>query len=141
MHDVDHAGRLDVAALRGRIAVARVHFFAAFAPDVALENVVIVGQAESRPVAHDFAEGPAMLVELAKVVQDRGSGRFADHAKAAVVLINLVAGKEDEVGVEFEQVLRHGRVRKSVIVLAGQRRHAQWASFRVGFDRSGPLMP
>ena len=66
MHGVNHAGGFEVPAAGGctGIGLGIDHFRATFPPDVALENVVIVGQTERGTVAHHFAERPAELVEL-----------------------------------------------------------------------------
>src|SRR5687768_14156901 len=52
VYRVDHPRRLDVAALGRGAAVASVHLLATFAPDVPLNHIMIVRQANGWPIAH-----------------------------------------------------------------------------------------
>ena len=138
MDHVDHPRRRPVPAQRGG-APAGLHRLAALAPDVALEHVVVVGDAQRRPVAHRLAERPAELVVLAQVVQDRRPGRVADQPIAAMVLVELVAGEEDQVGIERQNVLRDRRVRERVVVLAGEGTEPERPARGIHPDRPEPL--
>ena len=91
VHGIHHARRFDVATFGGSTAVTDVHFLAALAPDVALENVMIIRQTKRWRIAHHFAESPAVLIKFAQVIEDRQLSRFTDETEAAVVLINLIA--------------------------------------------------
>ena len=122
---VDHSCRFAVAPLGRRPFVDALHRGAPFAPDVSLKDVVIVGQAERGPIAHDFSERPTELIELTQVVQNRRLGRIANDAEAAVVFVDLVAGEEHQIGIELRDVVRDGLIGKRIVVLAGQRRHPQ----------------
>ena len=90
---VYHPSRLAVAAKAGSALVFDLHRRAALAPVVALENIVVVGQADGWRVFHRMPESPAVHVILSQVVQDRSVGRIANQAKPAMVLVELIAGK------------------------------------------------
>ena len=91
--DVDHFHRLDVAAFRRgtTILFGIDHGLASLAPVVALEDVVVIGDTDRWRMAHRLAEGPAVLIEFAQVVQDRRIGGGADDPETAVILVELVA--------------------------------------------------
>ena len=83
---VDHAWRLLVASF-GLTRCFGVPGLPSFAPDIAVEDVVVIRHTDGGAIAHGFAEGPAMHVELAKVIENSGSFLVADDAKATVVLV------------------------------------------------------
>src|SRR5690606_10951878 len=90
---------------------------ACLTPDVALEDVVIVGYHDARAVAQQLAPRPAMLPILAQVVQHRLFGRLqAGDAEAAVTLINLVAGKVQDVRVLNTDIANHPLLREALAV-------------------------
>ncbi len=139
VNHVDHPRRLPVAAERRR-APSGVHRLATLAPDVALEHVVVVRDAERRPVPHRLAKRPAEHVVLAQVVEDRGPGRLPDQAVAAVALVELVAGEEEQVRIPRQNVVGDRSVREGVVVLAGEPRQPQRPPVRVRADRAAPLV-
>ena len=142
MHGVHHAGRLDVAALRGGAGISGGdrHLGAALAPDVALENVVIVREADRGGMAHHVPKRPTELIKFSQVIENRGCRRLADDTEAAVALVNLVAGKEYQIGLQFCDVAGDGFIGESVVVLAGHRGQAQRSADGIGQDRAGPLV-
>ncbi len=101
---------------------------------------MVVRDAQRRPVAHRLAERPAELVVLAQVVEDRRSGRVADQPVAAVVLVKLVAGEEEQVGIELKDVVGDRRVGERVVVLAGETRQPQRPAGGIGPDRPEPFV-
>ena len=101
---------------------------------------MVVRNAERRPVAHRLPERPAELVVLAQVVEDRRSGRLADQAVAAVVLVELVPGEEEQVGIPRQDVIGDRGVGKRVVVLAREPRQPQRPPGRVRADRAPPIV-
>ena len=54
--DVHHSGRFDVSAIDGRSTILVFHRCTSFAPDVSLENIVVIGKANRWRVLHRLAE-------------------------------------------------------------------------------------
>ena len=81
-----------------------------------------------------------MLIEFAQVVQDRRISGGADDPEAAVILIDLVAGEVEQIGIELHEILRDGLVGEGVVVLAGERAETEGTAAGIGFDLAAPLI-
>ena len=131
MHGVDEVGGHLVAALRlglGGVAGGRG---AALAPEVAVVDVVVVGDLDRRAVLHQLAPGPAVLIPLPEHVED-GDRRLAPlDAEAAGRLVVLVAGEGEEVRVERRDAGDAVRVRERIMGVARDVGDGQ----HVGVDR------
>ena len=93
---------------------------AAAAPDIALVDVVVVGDENGGAVAHEIAEGPADDVPLAEVVGGGGLDGEALDAVAGDVFVDLVTGEEEEVGVVVEEVVDGGDIGEAGVLVAGE---------------------
>jgi len=118
---VDHTCGLNVSPFGGRTACQIFHLGTTFAPDITLEDIVIVGDDQGRTIFHRIAEGPAELIILAQVIENRRSGWFANDAEPSVTFVNLITREVQHVGIEFDQIIGDGFIREAVIVLAGER--------------------
>ena len=109
---VDRVGEMPCLSEFGRINPVRVGRVAArgalaidenpaVPPEVGEKNVVIVGDHDGGPIPHQFAEGLAKLSVLLEVVLHSLRhfllGLGVEHRAAVVVLVDLVAGEDDEV--------------------------------------------
>ena len=81
LHHFDIFGMKKITAV---IAFRSQRFFAAFAPEVALPDVVVVGDGDAGAVAKEFSKGETEL-------EPRGG--------VLLVIVGLVAGEKDEVGI------------------------------------------
>jgi len=50
---------------------------------------MVVGDADSWSVLQRVSEGPAKLIELSQIVEDRRPGRIADDAVSAVIFVKF----------------------------------------------------
>ncbi len=100
---------------------------------------MVIGNANRWPISHGFAKRPAMLVELAQIVQNRPVGGIPDDAISTMTLVQLVARKIQQVGIKLDQIVSDRHVGKSIIVLTGQRTDPQRTSRRIRFDCPRPI--
>ena len=87
LHLVDVLDRLEIAAVVPRTGV---RLLAAGPPEVPVTDVVIVGNRDRGRVADDFAEVPAELEPVGQM---------------PVVVVDLIAGEEQQVGIQLLDVL------------------------------------
>ena len=63
------------------------------APNVAVIDIVVVGEADGGPVAYEVAEGPAPADPVVEIVDAGSIGRCSDDA-CKTTLVDLVTGEE-----------------------------------------------
>ena len=134
--------KIRVHSITALVVVGHVFLRAAvLAPDVALINIVVVGQAKRRAVAHEVTESPAEEIPLAEVIQNGLVHRLAVNAIAAHALVNLVAGKEQHIRIMNGHVGRNLAIGKSGIRVAGKTGHDEFLPLHgVVPNGAGPVM-
>jgi hypothetical protein len=114
-------------------------FAAVLAPDVALEDVVVVGDDDRGAVAHEVAEGPAEEPEFAEVVENGLVDGLANEAVAGHPFVDLVAGEEEEIGVLGGDVAHERVVGEEVVLVAGEAGDDEFLVDGILADGAGPF--
>ena len=81
------------------------------APDVSLMHVMVVGNGDGWPVAGQIAIGPTPEIPFIKVIEQRFVGRLPDDTRW-IAFVDLIAGKEQQIGIMPGQVGQHVAVRE-----------------------------
>ena len=93
----------------------------ALSPNIALEDIVVVGNDDAGAILQDRAPRPPELPVLAQVVEHRLLARLAaGDTEPAIALVDLVTGEERNVGILDCDVADHATLRKDLPVIAGE---------------------
>ena len=69
---------------------------AAVAPDIAVIDIVIVGNADAWRVTHDITECPEPQIPFVEIIQFGLGQRFADNP-SRIAFVNLIAREEEQI--------------------------------------------
>ena len=101
---------------------------------------MVIGQNDCGLVAHGITEGPTKLVVFAQVIEDGRTGLVADDTETAMRFVDLITREEGDIGIHIDDVLGHGFVGETVVVLAGEGGHPQWSSDGICADDTRPFV-
>ena len=112
------------------------------APNIALKDVVIVGDDDARAILQDRAPSPAELPVLAQVIEHCLFGRFpARNAESPVDLIDLIAGEINNARLLQRDDAHHSMLRKNFAVIARENADPQAVFFSgVLADDAAPVV-